>query len=75
MAGTPGQIADHIEHWFRAGADGFVILPDPPPRIIGDFANEVVPILQRRGLFKRDYVPGTLRRKLGLPAVEGGHGS
>lgn len=49
--------------------------PIPPPRIIGDFANEVVPILQRRGLFKRDYVPGTLRRKLGLPAVEGGHGS
>jgi len=47
-------------------ADGFWILPDVNADGIDAFANEVVPILQERGLFQQDYKGNTLRKKLGL---------
>ena len=68
LFGTPEQIADGLEEWFVAGAaDGFNVMPPWFPGAFDDFANEVVPILQRRGLFRTEYVGRTLRENLGLP--------
>jgi N-acetyl-S-(2-succino)cysteine monooxygenase len=65
--GTPEQVADTIERWFREGAaDGFNIMPPTLPRGLEVFTSEVVPILQRRGLFRTDYAGTTLRDHLGL---------
>jgi alkanesulfonate monooxygenase SsuD/methylene tetrahydromethanopterin reductase-like flavin-dependent oxidoreductase (luciferase family) len=62
VAGTPEQIADHIEHWFRNGAaDGFNVMP---PWLTGGFdlfADHVVPVLRARGIFRREYTGTTLR--------------
>ncbi|ADG88273.1 LLM class flavin-dependent oxidoreductase [Thermobispora bispora] len=67
-AGTPEQIADRIEEWFTTGAaDGFNVMP---PYLTGGFdafAEHVVPILQRRGLFRTEYTGTTLRDHYGLP--------
>jgi alkanesulfonate monooxygenase SsuD/methylene tetrahydromethanopterin reductase-like flavin-dependent oxidoreductase (luciferase family) len=74
VVGTPEQIADDIETWFRAGAaDGFNVMPDVLPSGFTDFADHVVPELRRRGLFRTDYEGSTLRSHLGLsaPAREG----
>ncbi|MCS4593288.1 LLM class flavin-dependent oxidoreductase [Brevibacterium sediminis] len=68
VAGTPEQIADAIEEWFRAGAaDGFNIMPPSLPGGLDDFVDTVVPILTRRGLFRHDYETTTLRGHYGLP--------
>ncbi|MEI2414730.1 LLM class flavin-dependent oxidoreductase [Orrella sp. JC864] len=67
VVGTPEQIADHMEHWWRnEGADGFNLMPPSLPDGIEDFVEQVVPVLQRRGLFRRDYEGATLREHLGL---------
>ncbi|MCJ2078477.1 LLM class flavin-dependent oxidoreductase [Methylobacterium sp. E-016] len=67
VAGTPEAIADDIEAWFRAGAaDAFNLMPDVLPDGLETFVDAVVPILQRRGLFRRDYAGTTLRDHLGL---------
>ncbi|MGO2658486.1 NtaA/DmoA family FMN-dependent monooxygenase [Mycetocola reblochoni] len=56
LAGTPEQIADSMESWFRSGAaDGFNIMLDLFPSGLSDFVDHVVPELQRRGLFRREY--------------------
>jgi FMN-dependent oxidoreductase (nitrilotriacetate monooxygenase family) len=69
VVGTPEQVADDIERWFRAGAaDGFNLMPDVLPDGLELFVDQVVPLLQRRGLFRRDYETNTLRGHLGLPA-------
>ena len=73
IVGTPEQIADDIEHWFRAGAaDGFNLMPDALPGGLEAFVDGVVPLLQQRGLFRRDYEGRTLRDHLGLsrPVVD-----
>jgi len=68
VAGTPEQVADHIETWFRAeAADGFNISFPYLPGPAEDFVDQVVPILQRRGLLPTEYAGGTLRENLGLP--------
>ncbi|MCJ2013640.1 LLM class flavin-dependent oxidoreductase [Methylobacterium sp. J-076] len=67
VVGTPEAIADDIEAWFRAGAaDGFNLMPDVLPDGLETFVDAVVPILQRRGLFRHDYAGDTLRDHLGL---------
>jgi len=67
VAGTPEKIADTMEEWFRAkGADGFNIMPTMLPSGLTDFVDQVVPILQRRGLFRTSYESSTLRENLGL---------
>ncbi|SFN21181.1 LLM class flavin-dependent oxidoreductase [Variovorax sp. OV329] len=72
--GTPETIADQIEHWFKSGAaDGFNILAPTLPSGLEDFARLVVPELQRRGLFRREYAQRTLRGHLGLPRPENVH--
>jgi FMN-dependent oxidoreductase (nitrilotriacetate monooxygenase family) len=61
------QAADILEQWFREkGADGFSLTPAILPDGLTDFVDHVVPILQKRGLFKTEYAQGTLREKLGL---------
>src|SRR5712672_233122 len=70
-AGTPDQIADFIEDWFQDGAaDGFNIMPPLLPLQFDAFAAEVVPLLQRRGLFRTAYEGTTLREHYGLPLPE-----
>lgn len=67
IVGTPEQIADDIEHWFKAGAaDGFNLMPDVLPTGLEAFTQGVVPILQKRGLFRTEYDSATLRGHLGL---------
>jgi len=68
IVGTPEFIADDIETWFRAGAaDGFNLMPDVLPTGLEVFVDSVVPLLQKRGLFRRDYEGKTLRDHFGLP--------
>ncbi|MGC5054331.1 LLM class flavin-dependent oxidoreductase [Micromonospora sp. DT48] len=68
FAGTPEQVADAIEQWYRSGAaDGFNIMPPVLPSGLEAFVDHVVPILQRRGLFRTDYTGTTLREHYGLP--------
>jgi N-acetyl-S-(2-succino)cysteine monooxygenase len=67
VAGTPEQIADQIEEWFRSGAaDGFNIMPPLLPSGLSDFVDHVVPELQARGLFRHEYEGRTLRDNYGL---------
>jgi FMN-dependent oxidoreductase (nitrilotriacetate monooxygenase family) len=67
-AGTPEQIADLIEDWFTSGAaDGFNIMPPVLPAQLDAFSAEVIPLLQRRGLFRTEYTGRTLREHYGLP--------
>lgn len=67
VAGTPVEIADQLEDWFIAGAaDGFNLMFPLLPEDWHAFAEKVVPELQRRGLFRTEYEPGTLRDRLGL---------
>jgi N-acetyl-S-(2-succino)cysteine monooxygenase len=66
--GTPSQVADEMEHWFRSGgADGFNVMPAWLPGSLEDFVDLVIPELQRRGLFRTEYESTTLRGNLGLP--------
>lgn len=68
VIGTAQQIADDMEHWFRSEAvDGFLIQPAYLPGGLREFTDTVVPELQRRGLFRREYEGRTLRENLGLP--------
>ncbi len=66
FVGTPDQVADTIEQWFKGGAsDGFIInslLPDG----LKYFTELVVPLLQQRGLFRSEYQGSTLRENFGL---------
>lgn len=65
--GTPEQVADTLEEWFRAGAaDGFNIMPDMFPSGAEIFVDHVVPELRRRGVFRHEYRGATLREHLGL---------
>jgi FMN-dependent oxidoreductase (nitrilotriacetate monooxygenase family) len=65
--GTPEQIADLIEDWFHdAAADGFNVMPPVLPAMLDVFVAEVVPLLQRRGLFRTAYEGETLRAHYGL---------
>ncbi len=67
LIGDPVRIADTLESWFRAGAaDGFNVMPPFFPGQFDAFVDQVVPILQERGLFRADYSGITLRDHLGL---------
>ncbi|GGK34198.1 LLM class flavin-dependent oxidoreductase [Nocardia camponoti] len=74
FAGTPEQVADELQTWFEAGAaDGFNIMPPYLPGGLEDFVDQVVPILQERGLFRTDYESSTLRGHYGLGHAENRH--
>jgi alkanesulfonate monooxygenase SsuD/methylene tetrahydromethanopterin reductase-like flavin-dependent oxidoreductase (luciferase family) len=66
-AGTPEQIADLMQGWFEEGAaDGFNVMPPVLPAMLDPFVAEVIPLLQRRGLFRTAYEGETLRAHYGL---------
>ncbi|WP_437859745.1 LLM class flavin-dependent oxidoreductase [Sorangium sp. So ce363] len=68
FAGAPEQVADAIQHWWEQGAaDGFNVMPPVLPSGLEAFVEHVVPILQRRGLFRTEYAGKTLRDNYGLP--------
>jgi FMN-dependent oxidoreductase (nitrilotriacetate monooxygenase family) len=68
MVGTPKTIADEMEEWLSAeGSDGFTVMFPYLPGALDDFVARVIPELQGRGLFRRDYEGTTLREHLGLP--------
>jgi alkanesulfonate monooxygenase SsuD/methylene tetrahydromethanopterin reductase-like flavin-dependent oxidoreductase (luciferase family) len=68
LFGTPSQIVDQLSGWFDAhAADGFYLLPAALPADLGAITTQLVPELQRRGLFRSDYNGTTLRDHLGLP--------
>ena len=70
LCGTPKRIADTLEEWFvEDAADGFNVLPPYFPGALADFVDLVVPELQARGLFRREYTGTTLRDHFGLPRV------
>ncbi|MBA1140027.1 LLM class flavin-dependent oxidoreductase [Mesorhizobium neociceri] len=67
IVGTPAQVADELQARFEGGgADGFNIMPSYFPGELDAFCDLVVPELQRRGLFRREYHGSTLREHLGL---------
>lgn len=67
LTGSPEQIADELAGRFVADAcDGFVVMPTYHPEGSGLFFSDVVPILQARGLFRKDYAGTTLRSHFGL---------
>jgi FMN-dependent oxidoreductase (nitrilotriacetate monooxygenase family) len=68
MVGDAASIADQMQAWLEAEAcDGFNVMFPYLPAGLDDFVNLVVPELQRRGLFRREYEGTTLREHLGLP--------
>src|SRR5689334_15941982 len=68
MVGTPQSIADEMQEWLETrGSDGFTVMFPYLPGGLDDFVDRVVPELQRRGIFRREYEGTTLRENLGLP--------
>jgi alkanesulfonate monooxygenase len=68
VIGTPQSITDEMEEWLETqGSDGFTVMFPYLPGGLDDFVDKVIPELQRRGLFRRDYGGVTLRDHLGLP--------
>jgi FMN-dependent oxidoreductase (nitrilotriacetate monooxygenase family) len=68
VVGGPKTVADKMEDFFATGAvDGFNLMFDVTDETFPAFVDEVVPILQERGLFRRKYTAKTLRGHLGLP--------
>ena len=71
MVGTAKTIADEMQAWLEGrGSDGFNIMFPYMPGGLDDFVDKVVPELQRRGIFRREYEGHTLRENLGLPRPE-----
>lgn len=67
FVGTAQAIADRLEEWMEQEAcDGFVISATSVPGTYEDFVRLVVPELQRRGLFRKEYAGATLRDNLAL---------
>jgi FMN-dependent oxidoreductase (nitrilotriacetate monooxygenase family) len=65
LVGTAGQVADRIEHFWRAsGCHGFGISSTVNPRSMREFVDQVVPILQKRGLMRQAYAGTTFRENL-----------
>ena len=67
LVGTPEMIADRLQEMFEGGVcDGFVLAPTMFPGMFEQFCRGVVPELQRRGIFRKEYESTTLRGHLGL---------
>ncbi|PZQ66274.1 MAG: LLM class flavin-dependent oxidoreductase, partial [Escherichia coli] len=68
FVGTPGSVADEMEQWLvERGSDGFNVMFSWLPGGLEAVVRKLVPELQRRGIFRRDYAGTTLREHLGLP--------
>lgn len=71
LVGTAQTIADEMQAWLEGEAsDGFNVMFPYLPAGLNDFVDQVVPELQRRGIFRTRYEGQTLRENLGLPRPE-----
>ncbi|MBD8591479.1 NtaA/DmoA family FMN-dependent monooxygenase [Peribacillus simplex] len=68
--GSAEKVADQIQHWYEAGAMDLLLLRQEHPSGFDDFIDLVIPILQERGVFRKEYESNTLRGNLGLPYPE-----
>jgi N-acetyl-S-(2-succino)cysteine monooxygenase len=67
MVGSPTTIADEMEEWLKSEAcDGFAVMPAYFPAGVEDFVRLVIPELQRRGVFRKEYSGQHLREHLGV---------
>jgi FMN-dependent oxidoreductase (nitrilotriacetate monooxygenase family) len=67
IVGDAEHVAGELERLFvNGGCDGFIVTPGPLPSSAIDFVGLVVPLLQKRGLFRNEYPGRTLRQTLGL---------
>ncbi len=74
VIGTPSDIADQLEDWFvNEAADGYNLIPPLLPSSLDEFVDLVVPELQRRGLFRKEYEGRTLREHLKIPRPANRH--
>ncbi|ADH91424.1 dibenzothiophene desulfurization enzyme [Ancylobacter novellus DSM 506] len=65
VVGTPESVADQLQTFFEAkGCDGFILTPTAFPGTFESFARSVSPILQERGVLRKDYTGKTLRENL-----------
>lgn len=72
VVGTAEQVADHLQEWFEAdAADGFMLNFDDFSTEIGNFVDQVIPVLRERGIFHNTYEGKTLRDHVGLPPQYG----
>ena len=68
IVGGPKEVADKLEEWFMERAcDGFVFAASYVPGSYEDIVNYIVPELQKRGLYHKDYAGNTLRENIGVP--------
>ena len=73
IVGSGKDVADRLEQWFvERACDGFVVAATHIPGAFEDFVRFVVPELQRRGIYHKDYTGATLRENLGLPLPQTG---
>jgi FMN-dependent oxidoreductase (nitrilotriacetate monooxygenase family) len=74
LVGSATQVADDLEEWYRAGtADGFTLMAADTAVDFENITRLVVPILQERGLFQKEYTAPTLRERLGLARPKAPH--
>lgn len=67
LIGTPEDIVDEMERWFDEGvADGFNLMPPVFPNSLQDFVDDIVPELQKRGLYRTEYEGKTFRENIGI---------
>ncbi len=67
IVGTPEQVADQLEHiWRETGCTGYNMTPHIMPSSVEDFVDQVVPILQKKGVYRTEYTGSTFRENLGL---------
>ena len=71
LMGSPRTVADQMEEWLETrGSDGFTIMFPYVPGGVDEFVDKLVPVLQDRGLFRKEYEGSTLRENLGLSRPE-----
>ena len=71
LVGTAEYMADEMQAWLEGGAaDGFNVICNYYHAPFEEFSRQVIPELQRRGLFRTEYEGGTLRANLGLRVPE-----
>jgi long-chain alkane monooxygenase len=65
VVGSPGTVADQLQRWMEeTDVDGFNLAYVVMPETYQDIVDLLIPELQRRGVYKKKYRPGTLREKL-----------
>jgi FMN-dependent oxidoreductase (nitrilotriacetate monooxygenase family) len=73
FVGSPATVAATIDEFVQADAsDGFILVPHITPGGLRPFVDQVVPLLQERGVYRTEYPGSTLRDNLGLPALPSG---